>query len=207
MWMWLRAPQRDPAAPAPLNQMAAAAAAAPMDARLGGQAHLSARTMRVRVEFSMANLVRPPLPAMRPMARERCSPFSVFTGHACARAAARPPARPGVHKLPPAAASLARSRTAPGTRDRGVRTVLDLEAVNVQVVHAQQRHCVLDRFRGARAYRTTPAPEQASAPAMRERRGSVHGDSRTSTSNPIMKARTKSAAFCNAPASSVNSEV
>ena len=44
--------------------------------------HVSARTIRVRVAFSMANLVRPPLPAMRPMARERCSPLRVFTDHA-----------------------------------------------------------------------------------------------------------------------------
>mmetsp|Transcript_1523 Transcript_1523/g.6026 ORF Transcript_1523/g.6026 Transcript_1523/m.6026 type:complete len:229 (+) Transcript_1523:298-984(+) len=39
----------------------------------------SATTMRVRVAFSMANLVLPPMPAMRPIARERWSPRRVLT--------------------------------------------------------------------------------------------------------------------------------
>ena len=33
--------------------------------------HLSARTMRVLVTFSMVNFVLPPLPAILPMARDR----------------------------------------------------------------------------------------------------------------------------------------
>ena len=40
---------------------------------------LSARTIRVFVTFSMVNFIRPPLPAMRPIARDRWSPFSGFT--------------------------------------------------------------------------------------------------------------------------------
>lgn len=40
---------------------------------------LSARTMRVRVAFSMAKRVLPSCPAMRPMARLRWSPCSVLT--------------------------------------------------------------------------------------------------------------------------------
>jgi hypothetical protein len=39
----------------------------------------SARTIRHRVAFSMANFVRPFLPAIRPMARERWSPFNGLT--------------------------------------------------------------------------------------------------------------------------------
>jgi hypothetical protein len=40
---------------------------------------VSAITMRVPVEFSMAYLVLPHFPDSRPMARDRCSPRSVFT--------------------------------------------------------------------------------------------------------------------------------
>ena len=40
---------------------------------------VSARTMRVVVTFSIVNLVFPPLPATRPIARDRCSPCSGFT--------------------------------------------------------------------------------------------------------------------------------
>ena len=39
----------------------------------------SATTMRVLVTFSIVNLVWPPLPAMRPMARERWSPWRGLT--------------------------------------------------------------------------------------------------------------------------------
>ena len=40
---------------------------------------VSAITMRVRDAFSIVNLVFPPLPDSRPMARDRCSPRSVLT--------------------------------------------------------------------------------------------------------------------------------
>ena len=46
---------------------------------------VSASTMRVRVEFSIVNLVLPCLPEMRPMVRDRCSPRNVC------RSDARPP--------------------------------------------------------------------------------------------------------------------
>lgn len=39
----------------------------------------SASTMRVRVAFSMVNLVLPLCPAMRPMARDKWSPCRGFT--------------------------------------------------------------------------------------------------------------------------------
>lgn len=39
----------------------------------------SARTMRQRVAFSIAYLVRPFFPAIRPIARERLSPFNGLT--------------------------------------------------------------------------------------------------------------------------------
>ena len=39
----------------------------------------SARTIRHRVAFSMAYFVRPFLPAIRPTARERLSPFNGLT--------------------------------------------------------------------------------------------------------------------------------
>jgi len=42
-------------------------------------AYVSARTMRVRVAFSIVNLVLPPLPAIRPTARDKLSPWSVLT--------------------------------------------------------------------------------------------------------------------------------
>jgi hypothetical protein len=124
MWMWLR--PRHGQSPALVGPRCA-------------RACLSARTMRVRVAFSMANLVRPPLPAMRPMARDRCSPFSVFTGH-------RTTARVSV-------------AGAQGSRALGPRTVLDLKAVDVQVVHPQQRQGVLRRappYGAGPQQRTTP---------------------------------------------------
>ena len=40
---------------------------------------LSARTILVFVTFSMVNLVFPPVPATRPIARDKWSPFSGFT--------------------------------------------------------------------------------------------------------------------------------
>ena len=42
-------------------------------------AYSSARTMRHRVAFSMANFVRPFLPAIRPMALDKLSPFNGLT--------------------------------------------------------------------------------------------------------------------------------
>ena len=41
--------------------------------------HESARMILVFDTFSMVNFVLPPFPAMRPMARERWSPFSGLT--------------------------------------------------------------------------------------------------------------------------------
>ena len=43
-------------------------------------AYESARTILVLVAFSIVNFVFPPCPATRPIARDKCSPFSVFTG-------------------------------------------------------------------------------------------------------------------------------
>lgn len=42
-------------------------------------ADLSARTILVFVTFSMVNLVFPPVPATRPIARDKWSPFNGFT--------------------------------------------------------------------------------------------------------------------------------
>lgn len=41
--------------------------------------YTSARTIRVRVTFSMVNLVFPPLPAILPIALDRWSPFRGLT--------------------------------------------------------------------------------------------------------------------------------
>lgn len=41
--------------------------------------YVSARTIRVRLAFSMTKRVLPSCPAIRPMARERWSPWSVLT--------------------------------------------------------------------------------------------------------------------------------
>lgn len=46
---------------------------------IGSVADLSARTILVFVTFSMVNFVFPPVPATRPIARDKWSPFNGFT--------------------------------------------------------------------------------------------------------------------------------
>ena len=48
-------------------------------ARIDGKTYESARMILVFDTFSIVNFVRPPLPAIRPIALARCSPFRGFT--------------------------------------------------------------------------------------------------------------------------------
>ena len=48
-------------------------------ARLDSKTYESARMILVFDTFSIVNFVRPPLPAIRPIALARCSPFRGFT--------------------------------------------------------------------------------------------------------------------------------
>ena len=47
--------------------------------RLDGKTYESARMILVFDTFSIVNFVRPPLPAIRPIALARCSPFRGLT--------------------------------------------------------------------------------------------------------------------------------
>jgi hypothetical protein len=50
------------------------------DIKCNNQTYESAKTTRVLVTFSIVYFVLPLFPAIRPIARDRLSPFSGFTG-------------------------------------------------------------------------------------------------------------------------------
>jgi len=79
-------------------------------------------------------------------------------------------------------------------KGRGSLTILDLKAVNIKVIHSQEGKGVLLSIEGRKLRNGVRKTRMASGKL-------------TSTSKPSIKARTKSAAFCKAPPSSVNSEV
>lgn len=83
----------------------------------------SATTSRVRVAFSIACFVLPPMPAMRPIARDKWSPFSGLTSVTSNVSGGERAEQASVGR---------------GQRDRGL--VLGRCLTYVEVVEAEQRH-------------------------------------------------------------------
>lgn len=139
-------------------------------------AHVSARTILVLVTFSMVNLVLPPLPATRPIARERWSPRSILTvGEREERHLHIAPSHP-CHCMdsPSVTSNESMNRSSSRSRARA--------SCSQQWSRPQKRRGISERGRWA-----------------------GHSACRlTATSNPSMKALTKSAPFCTEPGSSVS---